>query len=70
MTKLIVNVETGEENVRELTKAEKDQEKIDAANFKVKFEAEKAEAEAKAIAKAELLNRLGLTADELQTILG
>jgi hypothetical protein len=32
--------------------------------------ANKAEAEAKATAKAAILDRLGLTADELQTILG
>jgi hypothetical protein len=31
---------------------------------------QKAEAEAKEIAKAALLNRIGLTADELKTILG
>jgi hypothetical protein len=70
MSKLIVNVETGEETVRELNKAEKDQEKIDAANTKAKVEAEKAEAESKATAKAAILDRIGLTADELKTILG
>jgi hypothetical protein len=70
MTKLIINVETGEETVRELNKAEKDQEKIDAANTKAKVDAEKAEAEAKETARAAILDRLGLTADELQTILG
>ena len=66
MSKLIVNCETGEETVRELNKAEKDQQKIDEAQIAV----EQAEAEAKAIAKAAILDRLGLTADELQTILG
>ena len=70
MSKLIVNVETGEETVRELNKAEKDQEKIDAANTESKDAAEKAEAEAKAIARAAILDRIGLTADELKTILG
>jgi hypothetical protein len=39
---------------------------IDAANAITK----KAEAEAKAIAKATILDRIGLTADELKTILG
>ena len=66
MSKLIVNVETGEETFRELTKAEKDQQKID----KAAIEAIQAEAEAKAAAKQAILDRLGLTADELKTILG
>ena len=66
MSKLIVNVETGETVERELNKAEKDQEKIDAA----KISEAKLEAEAKEIAKAAILDRIGLTADELKTILG
>jgi hypothetical protein len=62
----IHNVETDEIIDREMT----------AAEFKV-YEAEQentvikqAETEAKAIAKTAILDRLGLTADELQTILG
>ena len=49
---------------------------MNAAEFKQyqadqEFEANiKAEAEAKAIAKAAILDRIGLTADELKTILG
>jgi hypothetical protein len=66
MSKLIVNCETGEIVERELNKAEKDQQKIDEAAET----ARKAEAEAKETAKAEILDRLGLTADELKTILG
>ena len=66
MTKLIINCETGETVERELNKAEKDQQKIDEAQIA----AEKAEVQAKATAKAAILNRLGLTADELKTILG
>ena len=66
MSKLIVNCETGEETLRELTKAEKDQQKIDEAAEK----AIQAEREAKENAKAAILDRLGLTADELKTILG
>ena len=66
MSKLIVNVETGEETLRELNKAEKDQQKIDEAATK----AARAEAEAKADIKSAILERLGLTADELKTILG
>ena len=66
MTKLIVNVETGEAVERELNKAEKDQQKIDEADFAAK----QAEAEAKAQAKAELLARLGITEDEAKLLLG
>ena len=66
MSKLIVNVETGEETLRELNKAEKDQQKITEAIII----ANKAEAEAKETAKAAILDRIGLTADELKTILG
>jgi hypothetical protein len=66
MSKLIVNVETGEEIVKELTKADKDQQKIDEAEI-VQL---KAEATAKETAKAAILARIGLTADELKTILG
>ena len=61
-----INCETGEETLREATKAEKDNAKLK----KAKFEQEQVEFEAKAIAKAAILDRLGLTADELKTILG
>jgi phosphoribosylformylglycinamidine (FGAM) synthase PurS component len=66
MTKLIVNCETGETVERELNKAEKDQQKIDQADFT----ALQAEAEAKATAKQAIADRLGLTADELKLLLG
>ena len=69
MTKPMIrihNVETDEVIDREMT----------AAEFKI-YEAhqaeqatKKAEAEAKETAKAAILDRIGLTADELQTILG
>ena len=66
MSKLIVNCETGETVERELNKAEKDQQKIDeAANAIIK-----AEAEAKAAQRAALLERLGITAEEAQLLLG
>jgi hypothetical protein len=65
MSKLIVNCETGEETLRELNKAEKDQQKID----EVASQAAKAEAEAKATAKAALLNKLGITAEEAALLL-
>jgi hypothetical protein len=62
----IVDCTTGEEIVRDATAAEIAQMKIDADSAI----AEKAEAEAKATAKAAILDRIGLTVDELQTILG
>jgi predicted flap endonuclease-1-like 5' DNA nuclease len=62
----IVNCETGEEIIRDANAEELAQMELDAANAK----ARKAEAEAKETAKAALLDRIGLTADELKTILG
>jgi hypothetical protein len=62
----IHNVATDEVIDREMTAAEF---KIYEADQKEQKEL-KAEAEAKASAKAAILNRIGLTADELQTILG
>ena len=64
--KKIIDCTSGEVVERELNKAEKDQQKIDAlvvAN-------ELAERQEKESAKAAILDRLGLTADELKTILG
>ena len=62
----IVNCETGEEIIRDANAEEIAQMEIDAANV----QASKAEAEAKETAKAAILDRIGLTADELKTILG
>jgi hypothetical protein len=62
----IVNVETGEEIVRDANAAELAQIAIDAANDKAARDA----IQAKETAKAAILERIGLTADELQTILG
>jgi hypothetical protein len=62
----VVNCETGEEIVRDANAEEIAQMEIDAANV----EAKKAKAQADATAKAAILDRLGLTADELKTILG
>jgi hypothetical protein len=62
------NAATGEETIteRDETAAEKKaREKIVADNLM-----RQAEAEAKATAKAAILDRIGLTADELKTILG
>ena len=65
MSKLIVNCETGETVERELNKAEKDQQKIDEAAI---IEAQ-AEIQAKATAKAALLSKLGITAEEAVLLL-
>jgi hypothetical protein len=66
MTKLIVNCETGETTERQLNKAEKDQQVRDEA----KIAAIKAEAEATATARAAILERLGITAEEAALLLG
>jgi hypothetical protein len=62
----IVNVETGEEIVRDATAEEIAQMKIDTDNAV----SEKAEAEAKSANKQAILDRLGLTADEAKLLLG
>jgi len=62
----IFNCETQEEIIRDATNAEIAQMAKDKANA----EARKVEAEAKEAAKAAILDRIGLTADELKTILG
>lgn len=59
------NCETGEINLRELTAKEIAQREKDIADFV----AQKAEAEAKAQAKAALLERLGITEDEAKLLL-
>ena len=62
----IHNIETDEVIDREMNDAEFAQYEADQAAQV----ARKAEAEAKENAKAAILDRIGLTADELQTILG
>ena len=64
--KTIVNCETGEVVQRELNAEELAQIELDATNAA----ARQAEAEAKATAKAALLTRLGLTAEEAQLLIG
>ena len=61
-----VNCQTGEEVLREATKAEKDEAK---ARQEI-VAAREAEAEAKATARQALLNKLGITAEEAQLLLG
>jgi len=62
----IVNVETGEEIVRDATTAEIAQIKLDAENA-VKLQEQAA---AKEATREALLNRLGITADEAAILLG
>jgi hypothetical protein len=62
----IVNAETGEEIIRDANADEIAQ----MAKDKAEAEAKKAEAKAKETQRQAILDRLGLTADELQTILG
>jgi hypothetical protein len=63
--KTIINCETGEIVERELTKAEKDQQKIDQTFYDLN----KSEAEAKAVQRQAILNRLGLTSEETALLL-
>jgi hypothetical protein len=62
----IVNVETGEEIIRDATSEEIAQMELDAVNNT----ARQAEAEAKATQKAALLERLGITEAEARLLLG
>ena len=62
----IFNCETQEEIIRDATNAEIAQ----MAKDKAEADTIKAEAEANATARAALLEKLGITADELKTILG
>jgi hypothetical protein len=61
----IVNVETGEEIVRDANAEELAQMEIDAATSATA----QAEAQAKATARAAILERLGLTAEEAALLL-
>jgi predicted esterase YcpF (UPF0227 family) len=68
MAKPIIRIYTATDEYidREMNADEFAQYKIDQADFATK----KAQEEAKAAEKQAILDRLGLTADELQTILG
>lgn len=69
-TKIIVNCETGEVQELELTADEVAQREADAKAYAEAKAKEEAEAKAKADAKAAIAERLGLSADELATLLG
>ena len=62
----ILDAQTGEEVTREMNAAEFAQYKADQSDYEI----QKAEKANKATAKAAILDRIGLTADELKTILG
>ena len=63
-TKIVVNCETGEVSEIELTADEVAQRAKDAAAYAKAKADEETEAAAKATAKAALLAKLGITADE------
>ena len=67
--KMIINCKTGEAIERELNKAEKDQQKIDEADIAKALADLNDKAQAQATAKAALLDRLGITADEAKLLL-
>jgi curli biogenesis system outer membrane secretion channel CsgG len=62
----VVNANTSEVIDNDYTKKELDEVKAN----QTRIDAEIAEAEAKATAKSAILDRIGLTDDELKTILG
>jgi hypothetical protein len=68
ITEKIVNVQTGEETITE--RDETTAEKKAREALEKEFAAAQAEAEAKAIQRQVILDRLGLTADEAQLLLG
>lgn len=69
-TKIVVNCETGQVLEVALTQEEQDQRAADAAEYANLKAAEEALAASKAIQKAALLEKLGITADEAALLLG
>ena len=68
-TKIIVDCSTGEVTEVELTAEEIKQREADAAAFAAEQEAKAEEERAKATAKADLLERLGITEEEAKLLL-
>ena len=66
----IIDVQTGEETTREFTADEIAQLEASRAANEAEREAQKAEAEAKAASRQVILDRLGITAEEAQLLLG
>ena len=69
-TKILHDVATGEITEVELTANEIKELQKKQASAEKETKAEEAEAKEKATAKAAILDRIGLSVDELQTILG
>jgi hypothetical protein len=70
INKIIVNCETNETEIISLTTNELKALKEEAIKQEELRLAEKAEAEAKAVAKTALLEKLGITVDEAKLLLG
>jgi hypothetical protein len=66
----IVNIETGEEIIRDATVEEIAQMELDSADSIARKATAEAEAEAKATSRQAILDRLGLTAEEAKLLLG
>jgi len=66
----IVNCETGEEIIREMTDEEQAKRDAEVAAYEAEQQAKATEAEAKAAQKAALLERLGISEDEARLLLG
>jgi len=69
-TRVEVNCTTGETSIIELTDAEIAQMEADAAVAETQRKADEKAAADKAVARAAILDRLGLTADEAAILLG
>jgi hypothetical protein len=69
-TRIEIDCSTGVESIIELTDAEVAEMEAQAAIAEAKRAEDEAAAEAKATAKAALLERLGITADEAALLLG
>ena len=69
-TKIVVDCSTGEVSEIELTAEEVAQREADAKAFAEVKAAEDADKAAAEVAKADLLARLGITADEAKLLLG
>ena len=70
LTRIEINCETGVESIIELTDAEVAELTYQAELAAEKKAEEDAQAEANATAKAALLDRLGITAEEAKLLLG
>jgi hypothetical protein len=70
MNKIITNCETNESVTVPMTETEIAEFLKRQSDSQAMLEAEQAEAEANATAKAALLNKLGITAEEAQLLLG